>query len=148
MLAAVVALFFISHDCPISNRYAHEIRRICDEYGPRGLSCKLVYVDPGLSDADAAKHAAEYGHGSYPKIVDRDHTLITSMNATVTPEVVLLRPNKSVAYRGRIDDAYAALGKPRTVVTEHDLRDALDAVFSGHPVAKPQAPPIGCYIPR
>jgi len=31
-------------------------------------------------------------------------------------------------------------------VTEHDLRDALDAVLAGKPVSKPETQPIGCYI--
>src|SRR4051794_22230120 len=29
-------LFFLSHDCPISNSYAPEINRICTEYGGDG----------------------------------------------------------------------------------------------------------------
>jgi hypothetical protein len=33
------------------------------------------------------------------------------------------------------------------VVTEFDLRNALDAVIAGKPVAKPEEPPVGCYIP-
>jgi Redoxin len=144
----VAALFFIAQDCPVSNRYAHEIRRICDEYATRGLSCALVYVDPGLRDAEAAKHALDYGYGAYPKFVDRSHALVAAAGATITPEVVVIRADESIAYRGRIDNSYAALGKPRTVVTEHDLRDALDAVLSGKVVAKPEVPPIGCYIPQ
>ena len=142
------ALFFISKDCPISNYYSHEIRRICDEYAARGLGCALVYVDPGLSDADARKHASEYGHGAYPKFVDRTHALVAATGATVTPEALVLRPDDSVAYRGRIDNFYAALGRPRRVVTEHDLRDALDAVFEGKPVPKPETQAVGCYIPE
>ena len=141
------ALFFVTHDCPISNYYAHEIRRICEDYGKRGLSCALVYVDPTISDQQANKHAADYGHGSYPRIVDRNHDLVKATGAEITPTAVLVKSDETVAYRGRIDNFYAALGKPRRLVTEHDLRDALDAVFAGKPVVKPEAPPIGCYIP-
>jgi hypothetical protein len=141
------ALFFITQDCPISNYFAHEIRRICDDYSQRGLACALVYVDPSITDADARKHALDYGHGSYPKFVDRKHQLVAATGATITPEAVVIRPDRSIAYRGRIDNSYAALGRPRRVVTEHDLRDALDAVFSGKPVPKQEAPPVGCYIP-
>ncbi|MES1257897.1 MAG: hypothetical protein ABUS51_05690 [Acidobacteriota bacterium] len=143
----VSALFFVTQDCPVSNYYSHEIRRICEAFGPRGLSCALVYTDPTLSDADAGKHAGEYGHGAYPKIVDRKHALVAAAGATITPQAVVIRDDESIAYRGRIDNFYAGLGKPRRVVTEHDLRDALDAVLSGRPVAKPEVPPVGCYIP-
>ncbi len=96
----ISALIFVTNDCPISNYYAHEIRRTCDEYAPRGLRCTLVYTDPTMKGADAARHAGEYGHGSYPKVVDRDRALVEATGATVTPEVVMVRPDRSIAYRG------------------------------------------------
>jgi hypothetical protein len=142
------ALFFVASDCPISNYYSHEIRRICEAYASKGLACSLVYIDPTETDAAAAKHAEEYGHGGYPKIVDRRHALVAAAGATITPEVVVIRSGGSIAYRGRIDNFYAALGRPRRAVTEHDLRDALDAVFSGQPVPKPETQAVGCYIPE
>jgi len=140
------ALFFVTNDCPISNYYAHEIRRICDEYAKRGAGCALVYTDPSLTDEQARQHATEYGHGSYPKIVDRAHALVKAVGATINPTAVLVRPDGSIAYRGRIDNTYAAIGVQRRVVTDHDLRDALDAVLSGRAVRTPETQPIGCYI--
>lgn len=140
------ALFFVTNDCPVSNYYSHEIRRICDEYRQRGVGCALVYTDATLTDDQVRQHAKEYGHGAYPKIVDRAHALVKATGAAVTPTAVLVKPDESIAYRGRIDNFYAALGKPRRVVTEHDLRDALDAVLGGKPVAKPETSPVGCYI--
>ena len=142
----VEALFFVTNDCPISNYYSHEIRRICEDYAQRGVGCALVYTDPALTDEQARQHAREYGHGSYPKIVDRTHALVRAAGAAINPTAVLIKPDESIAYRGRIDNFYAAIGKTRRVVTEHDLRDALDAVIAGRPVAKPEAPPVGCYI--
>jgi hypothetical protein len=142
----VEALFFVTNDCPVSNYYSHEIRRICEDYAQRGVGCALVYTDPSLTDDQARQHAKEYGHGSYPKIVDRAHALVKATEAAITPTAVLIRPDESIAYRGRIDNFYAAIGKQRRVVTEHDLRDALDAVLAGRPVAKPEVSPVGCYI--
>lgn len=141
------ALIFVTNDCPVSNYYSHEIRRICEEYGPRGLQCTLVYTDPTMKDEAAAHHAGEYGHGDYPKVVDRARTLVEATGATITPEVVLIRPDESIAYRGRIDNRYVDLTKPRAQVTEHDWRDALDSVLAGKPVARPEVPAVGCYIP-
>lgn len=145
--AGAQVLLFVTNDCPISNYYSHEIRRICEDFGPRGASCSLVYIDPTLSDADVRKHAAEYGHGAYPKFIDRRRLLTEAAGAKVTPEAVVIRADESIAYRGRIDNGYAGLGRPRRVVSEHDLRDALDAVLGGKPVPKPETPPVGCYIP-
>jgi len=140
------ALFFVTNDCPVSNYYSHEIRRICEDYTKHGVGCALVYTDPAMTDDQAREHAREYGHGSYPKIVDRTHALVKAAGAAINPTAVLIGPDESIAYRGRIDNFYAAIGKTRRVVTEHDLRDALDAVIAGRPVAKQEAPPVGCYI--
>lgn len=141
------AVFFVSHDCPVSNFYAQEIRRICEEYGVKGLRCSLVYVDPTMTNDAARKHADEYAHGAYPKFVDRGHKLIAATRVTVTPQVVLVRADQSVAYSGKIDNFYMALGQKRRMVTERYLRDALEAVLAGKPVRKAETTPVGCYIP-
>jgi hypothetical protein len=99
-----------------------------------------------MTDEQARQHSREYGHGAYPKIVDRTHALVKATGAAINPTAVVIRPDESIAYRGRIDNSFAAIGKQRRVVTEHDLRDALDAVIAGKLVAKPETSPIGCYI--
>lgn len=142
----VNALFFISHECPISNSFAREIARICAEYKSKGVGCDLVYVDPSMSNDQALKHAQEYGHGDYPKIIDRRHELVKATGVTVTPETAVVDRTGKVVYRGRIDDSFAALGQPRRPVKNADLRNALDAVVAGRPVEKPVTKALGCFI--
>jgi hypothetical protein len=140
------ALFFVTNECPISNSFAHEIARICADYKSKGIGCTLVYVDPALTDDQARRHAQEYGHGDYPKIVDRRHELVKATGVTVTPEAAVIDRAGKVVYRGRIDDSYAALGQPRRPAKNLDLRIALDAVVTGRSVQKPETPALGCYI--
>ena len=53
---------FAATDCPISNRYAPEVRRLHEKFAQRGVSFFLVYPDPD-TDADAIRgHHAEYGY--------------------------------------------------------------------------------------
>jgi hypothetical protein len=139
-------LFFVTNECPISNSYAHEIARICADYKSKGVGCALVYVDPAISNEQARQHAQEYGHGDYPRIVDRRHELVKATGVTVTPEAAVINRAGRVVYRGRIDDSYAALGQPRRPARNADLRNALDAVVAGKPVEKPQTHALGCYI--
>jgi hypothetical protein len=139
-------LFFISDECPISNSYAREIARICAGYQSKGVECDLVYVDPAISDDRARRHSAEYGHGDYPKIVDRRHELVKATGVTVTPEAAVIDRHGKVVYRGRIDDSFSALGQPRRPVKDADLRDALDAVIAGKPIEKADTKALGCYI--
>ena len=147
-VGGLALLFFVLPDCPISNRYAPEIHRICETYARRGVACSLVYADPTLTDAGARAHAREYAHGPYPRFVDRDRTLVRATRATVAPEAIVIDASATIAYRGRIDHLYAELGQARRVVRDHTLRDALDALLEGRPVANPRVPSIGCYLGR
>jgi hypothetical protein len=139
-------LFFVGNDCPISNSYAHEIARICRDYHSRGVSCTLIYVDPSLTDEQARQHAQEYGHGDYPKLVDRRHEIVKAAGATVAPEAAVIDHSGKVVYLGRIDDSYAALGQPRRPAKNTDLRNALDEIVAGKPITKPLTHALGCYI--
>lgn len=144
----LTAVFFVTHDCPISNHYAPEIRRICDSYAARGVACRLVYVDPSLTDAAALAHARTFDldASSISITVDRDHRLVREAGAEIAPEVVVMTGDGRIAYRGRIDDFYVAWGQSRRQVRTHDLRDALDALLAGRPVPRVETEPIGCII--
>jgi hypothetical protein len=141
----VAVVFFVTNDCPVSNGYAQEIRRICEAYDGKA-KCTLNYVDPTLTPATVIGHLSEYNHGSYPAVIDTDHELVKASGAQVTPEVVVVRPGGEIAYRGRIDNKYESIGRARQQPTVHDLRDVLDAVLAGKPVAAARTAPIGCYI--
>jgi hypothetical protein len=134
-------------DCPISNRYAPEIQRLADEFSAKRVPFYLVHVDPQLTSADAKKHAKEYGY-KLPVLIDRKHELVKHLKATTAPEAFVIGAEGSVVYRGRIDDRYAAIGKPRSQVQRQDLRIALTAVVAGKPVEVAETKAIGCYIPE
>ncbi len=135
--------FFIQPDCPISNFYAPEIKRICSD---QPVVCELVYVDPALTGQAVEEHAVRYGLGHLRHTVDRERELIRELAPKVTPEVVVVDKNRTIRYRGRIDDRYPSIGKKRQVVTTHDLRDALAALAAGRPVAVTQTKAVGCSI--
>jgi hypothetical protein len=141
--AAVI--FFIAVECPISNGYAPEINHICKEYEAKGVAFYLAYPDADLTAANAKKHSADYGF-TCPALLDGKCELAHRLGATVTPEAVVVDRDGRIAYRGRIDDLYVALGKRRFEATTHDLRTALDAVVAGKPVPTPRTPAVGCAI--
>ena len=143
---AATAVFFVMSDCPISNVFAPEINRICDDYEGRDVQCYLAYVDPELTAEQIGEHRTDYGHRR-PVIHDRDQELVRRAGATITPEVAVFDRSGEIAYRGRINNFYAKLGVPRRKATVHDLRDALDAVIAGRPVETARTEAVGCYIP-
>jgi hypothetical protein len=91
-----------SSDCPVSNGYAPEIQRICSEYGPKQVSCDLVYVDASLTVADVKKHVQDFGYSSLTAILDSSQKLVKAAGATITPEAAIIGPSGQVLYRGRI----------------------------------------------
>ena len=112
---AASVLFFVTHDCPISNSYAPEIQHVCSDYKSKGVACSLVYVDPTLDNAGAKKHLAEFGYNAgVSAILDQTHALVDATHATITPEAVVVTHGGAIAYRGRIDNFYAGLGKSRS----------------------------------
>jgi hypothetical protein len=145
LLVKATLFFFVTSDCPISNFYAQEIQQLCAEYGPKGISCTLVYEDVGIDQVKVRQHLSEYGYRSVSTTIDRDRSTARRVGATITPQAVLVVEGQ-VRYRGRIDNRYEAFGKPRRVVTAHDLREALDAVLAGKPVQPPETPALGCTI--
>lgn len=145
--ASATVLFFVIHDCPICNRYAPEIIRITDDYKSRHVVCYVVYVESDFSAAQASQHAKEYGF-QCGLLRDPSHELSRSTGADVAPEAVLIASNGSVAYRGRIDDTFVAFGMKRAQPISRDLRNALDSLLAGAPIASPNAPAVGCAIPK
>jgi hypothetical protein len=139
-------MIFVTSDCPISNYYAPEIQDICTANQSKGLTCSLVYEDVDLDAPRMRAHLKEYGYHDIAAVIDHDRAVARRAGATVTPQAALFGPDGRIRYRGRIDNRYEAFGKTRRVVTEHDLRDAIEALLDGRPVATAETPAFGCYI--
>jgi hypothetical protein len=55
----------------------------------------------------------------------------------------LFGPDRTLAYRGQLDDSRPSNGLP---ITGRDLRAAIDAVLADEPVDDDQKPSMGCSI--
>ena len=149
-------LLFVASDCPMSNAYAPEMQRICAAYAARGVTCTLIYEDPAIDAAGVRQHLREYhfdrahaaaeAPAAFRVAIDATRVVAAHAQASVTPQAVVVDASGTIRYRGRIDNFYVTFGKTRQLVTVHDLRDALDAVLSGRPVARPDTEPLGCHI--
>jgi hypothetical protein len=100
-----------------------------------------------MKTADIRKHLKDFNYAGYPAILDSRHDLVEKAGATIVSEVAVFSSGGQLKYRGRIDDRYAALGKPRQVVTQRDLVNALDALLGRRSVANPKTEAFGCFIP-
>ncbi len=143
--AKTIVCLFTRTDCPISNSYAPEVRRMYEKFAPRGVAFYLVYPDPDESPQVIEKHLKQY---SYPFAGLRDpkHELVKLADAKITPEAAVFDREGKLLYRGRIDDRYVDFGKARLAPTVHDLEQALEAIVAGKPAPAAGGPAIGCFI--
>ena len=145
----VDVIVFSSTDCPIANAMAPEIERIHQNLQKRGGELILVHVWEGRTYADANEHAKDYGL-TMEILVDSDHQLVKQFDAKITPEAVVIRYDKNnnpeVVYRGLINNLFDSPGNRRDEATEHYVRDAIDAAFSGGNVSPSYRTPTGCVI--
>lgn len=155
--APVTVALFVDSDCPVSNRYAPEIKRLHASYAPEGVRFWLVYPDPDISADTIRAHIREFDYGIAP-LMDPEHALVRRAGAMVTPEAGIFLADGSLVYHGRIDNRYVDLTLRRPQATEHDVADVLDALLADKPVQtdwNPAAgrsletmssPGVGCYI--
>jgi hypothetical protein len=141
-----VVFLFTSTDCPISNRYAPEVRRIAEAFGSNGVAFRLVYPNPAEDATAIREHMAAYAYtGAFEAVRDPKLALVKFTGATITPEAAVVVGGR-VVYRGRIDDRFVDLGRERPAPTQRDLFDALTAIVAGKPVPHATTQAIGCFI--
>lgn len=142
----VVAIVFGATDCPIANAYLPRLKELQQEFAQRGVRMFFIHPSQDITKDEARAHAVEY-QITMPIVLDKDLTHTKRLEASVTPEVVLLvkgcdRP----VYRGAIDNQYFDYGKKRRSASSHYLSDAIKDVLAGRTVRQPETKPIGCFI--
>ena len=140
-----VVFLFTSTDCPISNRYAPEVRRIAEAFASKGVVFRIVYPNPSDDAKAIREHMNAYSYAGVAEPVrDPKLALVKFTGVTVTPEAAVVVGGK-VVYRGRIDDRYVDLGRERPAPTRRDLFDALAAIVAGKPAPR-ATQAVGCFI--
>ncbi len=145
--AKAVVLLFLGVECPVSNGYAPEFRRIAEAYSSRGVTFYGLHPDPDVTGEAARQHAAEYGL-PFPILLDPSQVVARQAGVKLTPEAVVLASDGRILYRGRIDDRYDPRGRRREVPTSRDLRDALNATLAGRAPKPAAGEAFGCHLPR
>lgn len=142
----VAVLIFVGIDCPISNRYAPEVRKLCERFASQEVSFWLVQPDPDVTAKQVRRHLKEF---NYPCEALRDpkHHLVKKAQATKVPECAVFNRGGELVYHGRINNRYADFGRARPQATEHELRAAIEAALEGRKPPKASVPAVGCHIP-
>jgi mono/diheme cytochrome c family protein len=141
----IVVFAMTSTSCPLSRKY---LPRLEELVAASGEGITWILINPVATDksADMQAAAAEFiGRVAY--VHDPRGELAASIGAVSTTDVVVLAPDRTVAYHGAIDDQYGfgySIDAPR----RRYLADAIAAIQRGEEplVAATEAP--GCVLDR
>ena len=145
-----VVIVFASPDCPIANAIAPEIERLHKMTVDAGAAFYLVHARSDVTADTAQKHARKFAITA-PILLDTDQSLAKELNATVTPEIVVVKtdqPTVEIIYQGLINNLYASLGNRRDQASEHYAREAIASAIDGIAVDPAYRKPLGCFIER
>ena len=79
---------------------------------------------------------------SFPYLSDETQNVAKSYDAVCTPDIFVYGPERTLLYRGRVDDNWK---KPKQVIKK-DLKSAIDLILAGKTVCADQIPSMGCSI--
>ena len=138
-----VVLMFIATQCPYSNGYNDRMREMAAAYAKKGILFVGINSNNTESTEETAAHAKQHGFG-FPVLKDPGNKVADLYDARRTPEVYVIGRDGRLLYHGRIDDNSNDASK----VTSPDLKNALDALLAGQPIAKAETKAFGCTIKR
>ena len=143
---AFLVIFMCNH-CPFVKHILKAMIKLIKSYQAKtvavvGINSNDVVNYPDDSPRLMAKLATEAGF-TFPYLYDETQEIAKAYHAACTPDFFLFDSDKTLVYRGQMDDSRPGNGIP---VTGADLTAAIDAVLGGQQVSQEQKPSIGCNI--
>lgn len=139
-----LSLFVIADtQCPCLQAVEERIKAISARYQSKGLRVVYVFSKPGERAIDVARFMQNHVIG-FPAVLDKKQQILKMLDGRCSSEVYLFDKQTILRYHGRVDDETFDPKAAR----QHNLADAVSAVATGKPVPRPEAPAMGCSIPR
>ena len=143
----VVCVMFLCNHCPYVVHVEDELGRLtAEEQFAEVAFVGICSNDPTAYAADAPpglREQASRAGWSFPYAVDGDSSVGRAYNAACTPDFFVLGEDRTLVYRGAMDESSPGNGRPND---GHLLRDALARALAGEPVPEPHVPSMGCSI--
>ena len=136
---------FVSPECPICQAYLPSLNGLARQYQ---RTVKTMGIIPGrtYSNADGKAFIKKYKTG-FPLLLDKKKQLTNYLQASITPEVVLLNDQFELIYRGAIDNSVKQLGGVKNLhPTEKYLEDAINKYLQHSSIALKRVKAVGCRI--
>ena len=142
----ILAVVFFGTECPLVRLYGSRLSEIQAKFADEGV--QLIGIDSNRQDSmKEIAHFAKLTNVEFPLVKDPGNVVADAFGAERTPEIFVFDKERTLQYRGQIDDQYT-YGRQRPEVEREYVVDAIEQIKRGKP-AKPQTTdPIGCHIGR
>jgi peroxiredoxin len=143
--APVLVLVQSCNHCPYVIAWEERINALQREFGDRGVRIVAVNSNdaeqyPTDSFEAMVEHAREAGY-VFDYLYDESQEVARALGAERTPEAYVYDAERRLVYHGAVDDSREVDG-----VTEHYLRDAIEAALAGETPPVADTPPVGCSV--
>lgn len=145
-MKALLVMFICRH-CPYVQHIKEELAKIDKDYKDKSLGIIAISANDAKEYPDDApkslKLFVKEMNYSFPFCYDATQEVAKSYTAACTPDFFLFDADKTLVYRGQLDESRPSTNIP---VTGKDVRAAIDAVLADQQVNQNQKPSVGCNI--
>lgn len=133
---------FLSARCPCSGSHEPVLKKIYEEYSPKGV--QIIGIHSNM-DEDATLTKTHFLKSAlpFPVIQDRENYYANRLNALKTPHVFVFSKTGEILYRGGVDDSQTHIGAKKDY-----LRIVLEAWVQEKELPYQETRSLGCVIPR
>ena len=133
-----VVITFLATECPVAQRYTTRLKRLHAEFPTHTFIAIYPNENDSVDEVKAHVAKAEY---TFHVVKDTTGKLARTFGATMTPQTFVVDTQRTLQYRGAIDD-----NRYETRVKRHYLQDALIATRDSTPVPVQETTSFGCTI--
>ena len=136
---------FLSPECPLCKNYTTVLNKISQDFSLDSFVIIGIVSGKSYSPEEVNSFKKEF-LVNFQLFIDPAKKLTNYLEATITPEVVLMSERGKLIYRGAIDDWVTDLGKKKLKPEKEYLRLAITQYINHQPISIKKTKPKGCYI--
>lgn len=142
----LLLFYFASPDCPLSNEYSRAIKEFANrDTTDMNIKTFVVFCGKLYSKKEITNFMVR-NKIEAETVFDTEYKLKNYLNASVTPEVFLVKNNFEVIYQGCIDNKYVSVKERRKTASEYYLADAIKKGLINELPKVQFTKPVGCFI--
>lgn len=142
---AVVVMFICNH-CPYVQAIEDRLIALATDFKSKNVTFVAVCSNDPAEYAEDSPEALKIRsiEKKYPFVylLDEDQSFAKALGAVCTPDLYVFSSDRSLYYRGRLDDSW----KDPAKVRKEELKLAIENLLKQQPSPETQIPSMGCSI--